>query len=146
MFMGGGDPSQNPNLSDKQKERVKQIQAEWDDGGGYLKIQSTRPLTIGYGLDDSPSAQLAWQVEKYKAWTNPADELPEKKIDIDQMLTNCSLYWLTGSGASAANFVYESMHAERAWGAPSTVPTGYAVFGAENIARPLLDPDHHLNH
>ena len=146
MFMGGGDPSQNPNLSDKQKERVKQIQAEWDDGMGYLKIQSTRPLTIGYGLNDSPIAQLAWQIEKYKAWTNPSDELPEKKVDIDQMLTNISLYWLTGSGATAANYVYENMHAERAWGAPSQVPTGWAVFGAENIARPLLDPDHHLKH
>jgi hypothetical protein len=132
--------------NDKQKERVKQIQAEWDDGMGYLKIQSTCPLTIGYGLNDSPIAQLASQVEKYKAWTNPSDKLPEKKVDIDQMLTNISLYWLTGSGASAANYVYENMHTERSWGAPSQVPTGWAVFGAENIARPLLDPDHHLKH
>jgi len=146
MFMGGGDPSQNPHLSDQQKERVKHMQAEWDDGGGYLNIQSTRLLTISYGLHDSPIAQLAWQVEKYRAWTNPADELPERKIDIDQMLTNISLYWLTGSGASAANYIYENMHAVRAWGSPSQIPTGYAVFGAEDIARPLLDPDHHLRH
>lgn len=146
MFMGGGDPSQNPNLSDPQKERVKQIQAEWDDGIGYLKIQSTRPLTIGYGLNDSPIAQLAWQVEKYKAWTNPSDELPEKKIDIDQMLTNISLYWFTDSGASAANSIYENLHAQRAWGVPSQVPTGYAVFDAETSARPLLDPDQYLKH
>jgi pimeloyl-ACP methyl ester carboxylesterase len=146
MFMGGGDPSQNPKLSDEQKAQVQQIQAEWENGGPYLKMQSTKPSTIGYGFQDSPIAQLAWQVEKYKEWTAPSDAVPEKKIDIDQMLTNISLYWFTGSGASSAQFIYENSHAQRSWGVPNEVPVGHAIFSAESFARLLLDPDQRINH
>ncbi len=147
MFMGGGDPSQNPKLSDAEKARVKAIQAAWDQGVGYLKIHSTRPQTLGYGLNDSPVAQLAWQVEKYREWTNPTDKLPEEKIDLDQMLTNVSLYWFTAAGAASANYIYENFHAERDWGsAPHHVPSGFAVFNAESFVRTLLDPEHQIPH
>lgn len=146
MFMNGGDPSENPQLSAKQKTRVKEIQAEWEDGMGYLQIQSTRPLTIGYGLHDSPVMQLAWQIEKYKAWTQPAEQLPEDKLAIDRILANISLYWFTGAGASSAQYIWENMHAVRDWTRQSRVPTGQAVFGAEDIARPLMDPDHNVSH
>lgn len=146
-FMGGGDPSQNPTLSEAQKEQVKQLQEGWKEGDGYLKIQSTRPSTLAFGLNDSPLGQLAWQVEKYKIWTNPSDELPEKKIDIDQMLTNVSLYWFMGSGAASANYIYENYHAVRDWGAvPANIPQGFAVFNAQSCARPLMDPEHKISH
>jgi hypothetical protein len=145
--MGGGDPLQNPLLSDEQKEQVKAIKEEWNEGDGYLRIQSTRPSTLAFGLNDSPVGQLAWQVEKYKIWTNPSTELPEKKIDVDQMLTNVSLYWFTGAGASSANFIYENFHAVRDWGAaPVKVPQGFAVFNAQSCARVLMDPERKVAH
>lgn len=146
MFMGGGDPAENPLLSDAERERVRQILADWEGDMGYLKLQSTRPQTLGYGLQDSPVAQLAWQVEKFRAWTNPPGELPERKIDLDQMLTIVSLSWFTGAGALSANYIYENMHAERDWGAESPAPTGYAVFDAEPFARKLIDPDRRMRH
>ena len=70
------------------------------EGSGYLAIQNSRPQTIGYGLADSPLLQLAWIAEKVHDWT----DLP---VDRDQLLTTVSLYWFTGSGATAAHTLYE---------------------------------------
>jgi len=112
----------------------KQIMARMDafrtDGSGYLAIQNTRPQTIGYGLVDSPLLQLAWIAEKVHEWT----DLP---VDRDQLLTTVSLYWFTGSGASAAHTLYEQAHSSE-WGAPATVPQGYAIFGADETVRKLM--------
>ena len=100
------------------------------EGSGYLAIQNSRPQTIGYGLVDSPLLQLAWIAEKFEEWT----DLP---IDRDQLLTNVSLYWLTGSGATAAHTLYEQAHSSD-WGAPPAVPQGFAVFGADQTVRKLV--------
>jgi pimeloyl-ACP methyl ester carboxylesterase len=116
------------------------------DGIGYLKLQGTRPQTLAYALTDSPVGQLAWIVEKFKEWTSDAAELPEDAVDRDQLLTGISIYWFTSSGASAAQFIYESTHAERDWGAESATPTGYAVFNALGVVRQALDPEHEVEH
>ena len=100
------------------------------DGSGYLAIQNTRPQTIGYGLADSPLLQLAWIAEKVHEWT----DLP---VDRDQVLTTVSLYWFTGSGATAAHTLYEQAHSA-GWGAPPAVPQGFAVFGADETVRRLV--------
>jgi epoxide hydrolase len=100
------------------------------EGSGYLAIQNSRPQTIGYGLADSPLLQLAWIAEKFHDWT----DLP---VDRDQLLTTVSLYWFTGSGASAAHTLYEQAHSAD-WGAPPAVPQGFAVFGADETVRRLV--------
>jgi pimeloyl-ACP methyl ester carboxylesterase len=100
------------------------------DGSGYLAIQNSRPQTIGYGLVDSPLLQLAWIAEKFEAWT----DLP---IDRDQLLTTVSLYWFTGSGATAAHTLYEQAHSSD-WGTPPAVPQGFAVFGTDETVRRVI--------
>jgi pimeloyl-ACP methyl ester carboxylesterase len=100
------------------------------EGSGYLAIQNSRPQTIGYGLADSPLLQLAWIAEKVHEWT----DLP---VDRDQLLTTVSLYWFTGSGASAAHTLYDQAHSSD-WGAPPAVPQGFAVFGADETVRRLV--------
>ncbi len=115
-------------------------------GKGYLQIQSTRPQTLAYSLTDSPIGQLAWIVEKFREWTNPTAALPEDAVDRDQLLTNISVYWFTGTGATAANFIYESYHSDQEWTAPSGVPHGMAVFNRDPILRRLLDPDQTIAH
>jgi epoxide hydrolase len=125
---------------------IEHLRAEADDGTGYLRLQSTRPQTIGYGLTDSPVLQLAWIVEKFKEWTDRSRELPEDAVDRDVMLANVSVYWFTRSGASAASFIYEAAHAERDWGAENPSPMGFAVFGADPIVRRTLDPEHRIEH
>ena len=100
------------------------------DGSGDPAIQNSRPQTIGYGLADSPLLQLAWIAEKVHEWT----DLP---IDRDQLLTTVSLYWFTGSGATAAHTLYEQAHSSD-WGPPPAVPQGFAVFGADETVRKLV--------
>lgn len=121
----GLDPEKDKKILDRMAEFRR-------DGSGYLAIQNSRPQTIGYGLTDSPVLQLAWIVEKFEQWT----DLP---VDRDQVLTNVSLYWYTGSGISAAWTLYEQAHSAD-WGSPPAVPQGFAVFGADETVRKLVDP------
>jgi pimeloyl-ACP methyl ester carboxylesterase len=148
LFLGAlGETS---GLPAAERERVEQLRQYANDGRGYLEIQRTRPQTVAYGLTDSPVFQLAWIVEKFKEWTNAAFDLPEDAVDLDQLLTNVSLYWFTQCGASAAQFIYEAAHAQGNWGAPAPVERGFAVFGADDIAstilRRLVDPQQQIKH
>jgi epoxide hydrolase len=110
-------------------------------------IQISRPQTLAHGLHDSPVGQLAWIVEKFKEWTDPAAELPEDAVDRDLLLTNVMLYWLTGTAGSSANSYYEAAHAG-AWGASerSTVPTGAAVFPLDVSIRRTIELEHTIVH
>lgn len=133
-------------LPEAERAQVEKWKAYAEDGKGYLQLQSTRPETIGFGLSDSPVLQLAWILEKFHEWTNPANELPEDATELDQMLTNVSLYWFTNSGASAAQFLYEAAHAAPNWGAVPTTPAGSAIFNNESFIRMVLDPEHKSIH
>jgi epoxide hydrolase len=135
------------------RDRAGRFNRWLEDGTGYIAIQSTRPQTLAYGLNDSPVGQLAWIVEKFHEWTDPAVD-----IDRDQLLTNVSLYWFTGSGASSAHAGYEGMQAWKAFAAqqaaggtgdaapPAGPPTGVAVFAADTTIRSLLDPYGTIKH
>jgi epoxide hydrolase len=149
-----GPPIELDGLSEADRARAERFNASLDDGFGYLHMQATRPQTLAYALNDSPVGQLAWMVEKFREWTDPAAELPEDAVDRDQLLTNVSVYWFTGSGASSAHATYEGMQAwrqaavdqaaghgeERSEPAPAGPPTGVAVFAADTTIRALLDP------
>lgn len=101
---------------------------EW--GMGYSTIQSTRPQTLGYGLADSPSGQLAWIIEKFREWTD-CDGHPENALTRDQMLDNITLYWLTGTAASSARLYWESFRSPDL--GPVDAPTGCSIFPREII-------------
>lgn len=144
------DPS---GMSEDDRRRAEHFNATQIDGLGYLHLQATRPQTLAYGLTDSPVAQLAWVVEKFKEWTDPAHDLPEDAVDLDQLLTTVSIFWYTRAGASAAHAVQEGMQAYRqlvAAGAGQDAdsgqerqagpPTAYAVFAGDDAIQQLLDP------
>ncbi len=121
------------DLGELTEEEIRRLQAARDfraTGSGYNMIQSTRPQTLAYGLTDSPAGQLAWITEKFYEWTDSG--LPHEVVDRDQLLTNVTLYWLTGTAGSSARLYYETRQA-RAWNpvARSEVPTGVAVFPRE---------------
>src|SRR5262249_41089150 len=98
-------------LSPEDAERAHRFNRFREDGVGYLKLQATRPTTLGYSLNDSPVGQLAWIVEKFAEWTDPAKALPHEAVDRDQLLALVSVCWFTGSGESSAQFTYEGMKA-----------------------------------
>lgn len=137
------------NLTEPTEEEQRifdQIQKRQDWELGYFKQQSTRPQTLGYGLVDSPVAQLAWIVEKFYAWTDN-DGHPENAVDRDQMLDNVMLYWLTASGASSARLYWEAFTGGRQDGAVS-LPTGVASFPKEIIRMPRhwCEDSYHITH
>jgi len=138
-------PDEVPDLSETERKRLEYMHAYAKEGRGYLQIQGTRPQTLGYAINDSPAGQLAWIVEKFKEWTDPTAELPQDAVDRDQLLTNVMLYWLTGTGASAAQFIYSAAHSQD-WPAPSATPQGWAVFGEPTLLRRLLDPGQAIGH
>jgi pimeloyl-ACP methyl ester carboxylesterase len=140
-----GDPAAAPGLSEAERERVERMKQASAEDMGYLQIQTTRPQTLAYALTDSPVGQLAWIAEKFRAWTDPTAELPEDAVDRDQLLTNVSVYWFTRSGASAAQILYESMHAQE-WGEEGPATTGFAVFGLDSVTRRLMDPEGKIEH
>jgi len=126
-------PEELASFTDAEKVRLERLNRFLSDGNAYFQVQATRPQTLAYGLTDSPVGQLAWNVEKFKEWTHPSEDLPESAVDRDQLLTNVMLYWLTGTAGSSARLYYENLHAA-SWGQPpATTPTGVAVF-AEDVA------------
>lgn len=115
-------------------------------GTGYSKQQSTRPQTLGYGLLDSPVAQLAWIVEKFWAWMD-CDGNPENVLSRDELLDNVMMYWVTGTGASAARLYWESYQAFQTSGRVE-LPTGIAAFPKEILRPPRTwcEPHYHITH
>jgi pimeloyl-ACP methyl ester carboxylesterase len=134
------------DLSDADQGRLKLMQRWQNEMAGYASIQSTRPQTLAYALTDSPAGQLAWIVEKFKEWTDPAARLPEDAVDRDRLLTDVSIYWLTATAGSSARLYYEGA---KSWGQPaepSAVPTGVAVFPMDITIRSIAESQHNIVH
>ncbi len=125
---------ESPGPDDIKALTALKFYQDWDSG--YSKQQATRPQTLGYGLVDSPVAQLAWILEKFHAWTD-CDGHPENALSRDEMLDDISLYWLTASGASSARLYWESFGA---FGADDDggvkIPSGYSLFPKEIFPSP----------
>jgi epoxide hydrolase len=143
--MGEVDEETAASLTQTERARLARLGAFLADGNGYFQIQATRPNTLGFALNDSPAGQLAWIVEKFKEWTHPSGELPERSVSRDRMLTNVMLYWLTGTGASSAHLYYESAHSSH-WPTPSGVPTGVAAFAEDVAIRRFAEPLNNIVH
>jgi epoxide hydrolase len=129
-------PQEGDEFTEDEKRRLERRNWFRREGTGYSAIQATRPQTLAYALADSPAGQLAWIAEKFKEWTDSTDS-PDDAVDRDQLLTNVTVYWLTGTAGSSARLYYESVRTG-GWGAetPSTVATGVAVFPRE-LAPPI---------
>ena len=128
-----GDPSQLAGLSEPEQARLGRMSQFVAERSGYMKLQSTRPQTLAYGLTDSPVGQLAWVVEKFREWTDSA-KVPEDAVDRDKLLTNVMLYWLTATAGSSAQLYVETAELLPIAAVPPpsppplTVPLGVAVF------------------
>jgi pimeloyl-ACP methyl ester carboxylesterase len=135
-------PEEAEFTADEQR-RLGIMQTFMQDGLGFNQIMSTRPQTISYGLTDSPVAQLAWIVEKFKEWTDSAAELPEDAFSRDRILTDVSVMWFTATAGSVANLYYEVGHDPGAY-APKprvTVPTGVLLAREDVTIRRFAERD-----
>jgi len=117
-----GDPEEMARLSDEDHARLG-ILATFRERAGYNEIQSTRPQALAYAVNDSPVGSLAWTLELPSGFGDTVDLL-----DRDALLTNATIYWLTGTTGTAARMYYENAHGELDLDAENATPTGVAVF------------------
>ncbi len=138
-FPSGSQPTDDPmrGVTAKELERSQQRRKELNDHYAYAAIQSTRPLTLGYGLNDSPAGLAAWIIDKFWAWSDHGGNL-EKSFTKDELLTNVMVYWVTESMPSSTRIYYESSHnlprpksmtPFQSTGKPA--PVGFALFPKE---------------
>lgn len=97
---------------------------------GYEHVQRTRPLTLAYGLSDSPTGLLAWITEKYRAWSHCNGDLSTRFSD-DFLLTQASLYWFTNTISTSFRPYYEYGRSLTKRVNRVDVPTAVAVFPAD---------------
>jgi microsomal epoxide hydrolase len=128
-------PRDAPARSPEETRYLAEMQEWLREETGYQWIQGTRPQTLAYGLTDSPAGLAAWIVEKFQRWTDCGGDV-EKSVRRDDILTNVTIYWVTGSINASFWPYYDRLH--RGWPLPEgriEVPTGYAAFPRE-ILRP----------
>jgi len=117
-------------LMPEEKAHLESLETWAAREGGYQHEQSTRPLTLSYGLADSPTGLLAWILEKYRAWSDCGGDVSARFSD-DFLLTQASLYWFTGTISTSFRPYYEygigiTRRVERV-----SVPTALALFPAD---------------
>ncbi|HJV89628.1 MAG TPA: epoxide hydrolase [Holophagaceae bacterium] len=108
----------------------------WDEvERGYSALQSTRPQTLGYALNDSPAGLAAWILEKWWAWSDSGGDL-EAHLDRDFLLTLLTLYWVTESITPSMRDYYDNRWhgAERAPGTRVPVPAAFANFDHNHVS------------
>jgi epoxide hydrolase len=132
MIVVAPDPATMNDLTEQEQAALASMAHYAGKDSGYLKQQSTRPQTLGYGMVDSPAGQCAWIVEKFWSWTD-CDGDPLNVLTRDELLDNVMLYWIPATGASSARLYWESYTAGKR--DPVTAPTGCSVFPKE-IIRP----------
>jgi pimeloyl-ACP methyl ester carboxylesterase len=134
-----------PAESEQERAAADAIATFRASGFGYFLEQATRPQTIGYALLDSPVALAAWMLDHdtdayYKISRAFVDGRPSGNLTRDHILDNITVYWLTGTGASAAREYWESGRAQAltAGQAPPEVslPVGFTTFPGEIFRAP----------
>ena len=130
-----------PTNTDDERAAAAQIATFQRSGNGYFVEMATRPQTIGYALLDSPIALATWMVDHdtdsyYKIAHAFVDGQPSGNLTRDHILDNVTLYWLTGTGTSAARSYWEAYgpDAPAAGGEPlppQPIPFAFTTFPGE---------------
>jgi pimeloyl-ACP methyl ester carboxylesterase len=140
-----GNVSDMPADTQQERAALAAINTFRTSGSGYFTEQATRPQTIGYALLASPVALAAWMLDHD---TDSYDKIsrafaggqPAGNLTRDHILDNITLYWLTGTGASAARSYWEGGRAQAlaAGQAPPqvTLPVGFTTFPGEIFRAP----------
>src|SRR5512145_1624309 len=136
-----------PKESEEERTAAKALATFKQDGFGYFLEMATRPQTIGYSLLDSPVGLAAWLLDHdtdsyYKISRAFVDGKPVGNLTRNNIVDNITLYWLTGTGASAARWYWEFGQVLAAAGAAGeappavSVPVGFTTFPGEIWAAP----------
>ncbi len=138
------------SLSPAEQQYAGQCQQWWYTEGAYNMLQSTKPQTLGYGLNDSPVGLAAWIIEKFYQWGDNHGNI-ETRFSKDELLTNIMIYWVTETINSSIRMYLENTGAIYATGyGPKPmvrveVPTGVASFPGEMVVLPREWAARHVN-
>jgi len=131
------DPELLAAMTDTEQAAIVAAAERTKDGAAYLQQHSTRPHSLGFGLEDSPVGLAGWILEKFHIWCDIRDGMP---IGTDRLIDNLMFYWLPVTATSAARLYCESARAASGplskWAGRVTVPTGYAVYPYEILQTP----------
>jgi pimeloyl-ACP methyl ester carboxylesterase len=140
-----GNTSDLPSASDDERAALDAVATFRTSGFGYFLEQSTRPQTIGYALLDSPVALAGWMLDHdtdsyYKIARAFVDGQPTGGLTRDEVLDNVTLYWLTGTGASAARSYWEGGRAAALAAGQKppavSIPVAFTTFPGEIFRAP----------
>jgi pimeloyl-ACP methyl ester carboxylesterase len=130
-----------PTNTDSERAAAAQIATFQQSGNGYFVEMATRPQTIGYALLDSPVALAAWMIDHdtdayYKIASAFLDDRASGNLTRDHILDNVNLYWLSGTGASAARSYWDAYGPDAPAAGqkplpPTTIPFGFTTFPGE---------------
>ncbi len=100
--------------------------------GAYSSIQSTKPQTLAYGLNDSPIGLCAWIIEKFNAWSDHDGNIYDV-FSKDELLANVTLYWITQTIHSSIRIYSENSKHPLQFAENDfvTVPVGFVKFPKE---------------
>jgi microsomal epoxide hydrolase len=109
MCVAGPPPGPNPNdgVPADELRMVEAARTRIQTETGYSQLQATKPMTLGYGLNDSPAGLAAWIVEKFRTWSDSNGNV-ESKFTRDELLTNVMVYWVTETGPSSVRLYFEN--------------------------------------
>lgn len=122
-------------LSPKEIAQLERRKKFMKDEAGYREIQSTKPLTLGYSLNDSPAGLAGWIVEKFRSWSDCGGNI-ERTFTKDELLTNITIYWATQTIDSSMRIYYETRKSKNFYPPRVNVPTGCAIFPEEMLNVP----------
>ncbi len=120
------------SMSQAEQEFGQFIQQWWMSEGAYNMIQSTKPQTLGYGLNDSPVGLAAWIIEKFHAWSDHNGNI-EGRFTKDELITNVMIYWITQTiNTSVRYYAVNARDSYTEYGPKPVekvnIPTGVAAF------------------
>ncbi|RIQ20826.1 epoxide hydrolase family protein [Jiangella rhizosphaerae] len=128
-----GDPAE---LTPEEREWIQQAAGWGATEGAYAAMHRTKPQTAAAGLNDSPAGLAAWIVEKLRAWSD-CDGDVERRFSKDEILTNLTIYWLTGTiGSSMRMYRANSAIPPEQLARRVEVPSGFAIFRGDLVRAP----------
>jgi len=129
------------DLTAEEKEYVR-VGREWQmTEGAYAMVQSTKPQSLAYAVNDSPIGLAGWIIEKFYAWSDTKGQL-ENSFTKDELLTNLTVYWVTQTAGSAFRIYYETMRSMPSMSKGPlkkiSIPTAVAIFPKDMVPAPRV--------
>ncbi|THG35655.1 epoxide hydrolase 1 [Glaciibacter flavus] len=138
-------PGFQNDLTDEERQWLTGAAAWGAAEGAYAAMHRTKPQTAAFGLTDSPVGLAAWIVEKLRAWSDCGGEI-ERSFSKDEILTDVTIYWLTGTiGSSMRMYNANAAIPPAQLSRRVEVPSGFSLFPADIVRPPRAWLDRSTN-